>query len=169
MKNKLLLLVIMLAFFVTIGCQQKTVVESVNIPESTKQVNRTMDDFHLNVKTKNVDKMSGLITDDATLYGTDKTEMWGKERYIAYMKESVTSQKIKSDDYGIDKRSVIIADNGKSAVVLEQYKLDALTPNIPWRSVSYLVNVDSQWKIKMISYNLLIDNDDVPELLEIVK
>jgi hypothetical protein len=67
-------------------------------------------------------------------------------------------------NFKIDKREIRISSDGNSAVVVEQYIANFISPKIPLRVDYHLVKNNDTWLIDYTSDNLIPYNEDLGKL-----
>ena len=162
-KVVLLLLVLMLG-----ACEKKVEKEAVDIEGSKAEVAAVLDKFHSSLKSKNAGQMNELLVEEGLFSGTDPTELWDKKTYINYMNKIFADTTLGVVEYDIDKRLIHVDKSGVSGYILEQFEMEKLSPNVPWRMITHLVKEDNTWKIDLISYNLTPTNEQMPAIIKAV-
>lgn len=166
MKNYIILLG--LALSLATGCEQKTTIsetteasaEKPSDPETLKnEVVALMDSFHNAMKNKKADDFKNLLDPNGYYCGTDPTETHNRDAYAQQMAEFLNNPAIGTIAYTVDLRQIRVAEDGKTAVIMEQYKMDLVSPEIPWRLVSHAVKKDGVWLLDFLSFTLVPTNE----------
>ncbi|MGQ3088317.1 nuclear transport factor 2 family protein, partial [Flavobacterium sp.] len=95
-----------------------------------------MDSFHSALKNKKANDFKNLLDPNGLYCGTDPSEMHNRDAYAQEMAEFLNDPTIGTIAYTVDLRQIRVAEDGNSAVIVEQYKMDLVSPEIPWRLVS---------------------------------
>jgi hypothetical protein len=64
--------------------------------------------------------------------------------------------------YKVDKRRILLADDGKSAIVIEQFMLPAFSKTLPVRLITHVKQTPEGWKFDLVSWNFIPENKDLP-------
>jgi SnoaL-like domain len=164
MKKTITLFALVLLTTLT-GCETKTTIKGTDTtekpatPEATKnEVIALMDSFHNALKNKKADDMKNLLDINGLYCGTDPTEMYNRDAYASKMAETLNHPDLGTVAYTVDLRQIMIDESGTSATIMEQYKMDLFSPEIPWRLVSHAVKKDGTWIINFLSFSLVPTN-----------
>ena len=156
-----------LALSLAMGCEQKTIspegteaaTEKPSDPETRKtEVVALMDSFHSALKNKKANDFKNLLDPNGLYCGTDPTETHNRDTYAQEMAEFLNDPTIGTIAYTVDLRQIRVAEDGNSAVIVEQYKMDLVSPEIPWRLVSHAVRKDGVWILDFLSFTLVPTN-----------
>ncbi len=139
--------------------------ETNSTPEAAKdEVFAVADKFHTAFKTKNIEEIKALITEDGFFAGTDPDEIYNPINYINYLNKKLMNPAIGTIEYSIDRREFILDDDGKGATLVDQFNPIVFTQNIPWRMCAHLVKKDNSWKFNFISFSITPNNDVLPAI-----
>jgi ketosteroid isomerase-like protein len=146
------------------ACQQTPQPVQVDILSEMNAITVFFDDFYARLLEGEVDTVMTYFTDDVVYCGTDPSEFWNKED----IKELWTQMLADGgpDMKFLGERVTKVADDGNSAVAVEQYIIPAFSPNIPWRNVYHLVKKEGKWKIFFMSSAFIPKNEDISILNE---
>jgi len=161
MKTKpyvLLFVVLMMA-----ACQPKTETVPVDIAAAEDAVTAIVDNYHEAVCAGNVNDIMPLLENKGLYCGTDPVELWDKETLLNFMTEYMADSSF-TLDYSIDKRKIRVAADGRTALVLDQTTMNAVSEKIPIRFIFYLVKTDENWKIDFLSGSFIPNNEDIVKL-----
>jgi ketosteroid isomerase-like protein len=160
MKKLFYLLIV--AAMITVSCQPKT--QTVDTTAAKEAVNTFMDNYLKLWNAKDVNSLSALLADDGQFYGTDPTEIMDKKRTSdAWMKSFAdTSANFR---YAVEKRDILLAPDGNSAIVTEQFVMSQVTGKLKIRLVSQLLKSEDTWKIEYLSWSIIPKNDDLGKLI----
>lgn len=163
MKKSIVLLAF--ALVAMTGCEIKketketATEEKVASPETAiKEVTELMDSFHNALKTKNADEFKDLLDPEGLYCGTDPSEIYNRDTYAQLMGETLNNPTLGAVAYTVDKREIRIDEGNETATILEQYKVDLFSPEIPWRLVSHAIKKDGEWVIDFLSFTLVPTN-----------
>lgn len=165
MKKIITLLLLAFSLSAAIGCKNdKTSAQTeASDPETEKNaIFAVGDKFHTAFKAKKPQDIKALTVENGFYMGTDPEEVFNPTAFEKYLLEKLTNPAIGTIDYKIDRREVNIAENGQSAVLVDQFTLIAFTQYIPWRMTSHLIKKDGSWKFDFISLSMTPKNDVVP-------
>ncbi len=106
--------------------------------------------------------MTALCTDNVLFLGTDPSEFWSKKQIT----DLITSQGLDTIklEYVIDRREILVAADGNSAIVVEQFLMPLISPNLSVRAIDHIIKVGDGWKFDLISWNVIPKNEDIPRL-----
>jgi ketosteroid isomerase-like protein len=160
---KKIIYVMLLAVMAITACQPKTKTVPVDKEAAKVAVTALMDKYDAAFKAKEADTLITLLTIDGMFYGTDPSEIWDTKQisdgWTQYFAD--TSLKI---TYSIDRREIRVAADGNSALVVEQYVMSVMSPNIPIRSIYHAVKAGENWMLDFISWNFIPKNEDIEKL-----
>ncbi len=157
----------MLAFIalaVITSCETKTnsnegtEVKTGSAETAKAEVAELMDTFHNALKNKKARDFKNLLDNNGLYCGTDPTEIYGRDTYAGHMAETLNHPDLGEVAYTVDKREIRVDESGTTATILEQYKVDLFSPEIPWRLVSHAVKRDGVWIIDFLSFSLVPTN-----------
>ena len=104
------------------------------------------------------------MLDNKGLYcGTDPEELWDKETLSDIWSETLANVSFEID-YSVEKRKIRIAEDGRTALVLEQFTMITFGEKLPIRFITHLVKTDENWMIDFISWSLIPYNEDIARL-----
>ncbi|WP_197088598.1 nuclear transport factor 2 family protein [Rufibacter radiotolerans] len=169
MKNFFLSMIVVMALAAT-GCNKQTTEQApVDATTSEASVTELMDKFHASLVSKNASAMTSLLAEDGLFAGTDPKELFDKKQYVEQINQMFVDSTINLKDHKIEIRKIVIDRDGTSATVVEQFKMNVYTPNIPWRLVSHLTKVGDSWKINVLSFNMTPSNEQTEAIVKAVK
>ncbi|MFO7853599.1 MAG: hypothetical protein ACQERS_14250 [Bacteroidota bacterium] len=154
MKN-LSLLFIIIAFAIT-ACQESAA--PVDIESEKATIKKMFAENWVFINNIEFDSVSVDLTEDVLSCGSDPSEFWNKKE-IEEIWKSFTEENIPEMEL-IGDRIVKVAPDGQSAIVVEQVNL-SYTPDIPWRTVYYLLKTNGKWMISFMSTALIPRNEDL--------
>ncbi|SHF89246.1 SnoaL-like domain-containing protein [Flavobacterium segetis] len=152
--KKIIIFLVLLSLWSCKSIELKTV-------NAEKNVNSTIDDWHVAAATANYDDYFNLMTADAVFIGTDATENWNKEAFQSYAKPHF--------------------DKGKawSFTTLERHIFFDKTGNLAWfdellntqmkicRGSGVLVKKGKEWKIKQYVLSMTVPNENSSEIIKL--
>jgi hypothetical protein len=152
------------------GCTPKTDQKApADLTASKANVSELMDRFHSSLANKKATEMTGFLAEDGLFSATDPKELFDKKQYSDYMTQLFEDSTLNFASHKIDTREIKIDKSGTSATVIEQFKMDVFTPNIPWRLVSHLDKDGDSWKINVLSFNVTPTNTQIEAIVKAVK
>ena len=129
-----------------------------------KDISNAFDSMHMAFKSRNLNNMMSYLADDGRYLGTDPGEIWTKQQLGENVSKMMTdSTKI---EYTINDRKIWPDDDGKSAIVVEQFLYNSLSSKIQIRGVARADYKDNRWLIDFYSWNFIPKNEDIPKLNE---
>ena len=163
MKSKPYL--ILTTLLVMVACQPKTELEPVDVGAAEAAVTSILDNYHAAMIAGNANECMSFLENKGLYCGTDPKELWDKETISNAMTEAMADTSF-TINYAIDKRIIRIAGDGKTALALEQFTMNALSEKIPIRLISHLMKTDENWTIDFISWSFVPLNEDIAKLNE---
>lgn len=125
-------------------------------------IDEVIDKMNASIKAADTTAFSSVMTDDALVLGSDPSEFLKKQDILNVL-TSFTNGTGPEFTF-ITNREIKISEDGHSAIVVDQFISDMYTSNIPWRTVSWLIKSDNQWKIHFMSSSLIPKNEDLATL-----
>lgn len=144
------------------SCQQKPATVVVDSEAIKAELTTFMDEYNVAYKSMDINKMTALCTDNVLFLGTDPSEFWSKKQIT----DLITSQGLDTIklEYVIDRREILVAADGNSAIVVEQFLMPLISPNLSVRAIDHIIKVGDGWKFDLISWNVIPKNEDIPRL-----
>ena len=150
------------AVIITAGCQSKVENEIVDLDSINNSINSFMDEYQEAYNTRNLSVLSSLLADNGLYCGTAPGEIFEKQNVIDLWEVFFADTTINLA-YSKEIREISIADDGKSAIVMERTSV-AWSPKIQTRQTFHLVENDDGWIIDFAGWAFLIKNEDVGKL-----
>jgi hypothetical protein len=72
-------------------------------------------------------------------------------------------------DYKVDKREILIAEDGNSGIAVEQFYFKLFSPNIQWRTIFHAIKSGDAWKLDFISWSFVPRNEDIEKINKAVE
>jgi hypothetical protein len=145
------------------SCQQKPATVIVD-PEAVKvELATFMDEYNVAYKAMDINKMTAFCNDNAMFLGTDPSEFWNKQQIIDYFMAQGTDSTMKIE-FKVDRREILVAADGKSAIVVEQFFIPLISTKIQVRCIDKVVKVNDKWMFDLLSWNIVARNEDIPKL-----
>jgi ketosteroid isomerase-like protein len=161
MKKALYILFIVVT--VITACQQKPKIIPVDKEASKVAVTDLLDKYNSAFKAKDTATLIALLAGDGLFCGTDPSEIWDKKQIRDGWTQGFADTSLKID-YTVDKREILISEDGNSAIAIEQLYLKIISPNIPWRLIFHAVKSGEDWRLDFISWNFIPKNEDIEKL-----
>ena len=166
MRSPFLFLLVAL-FFVACQSAPEAPPAEEPAPVDTEQVQQeieaALDAFIEAFKNKDIAAMSALLADDGLFCGTDPGELWGKEDLVATFEEMAATEELQID-FTVDTRKVRVAEDGQSALALEQMVIGFISPHVPTRQVYHFVKSGDGWLMDFSSAALIPVNEDLAKI-----
>lgn len=161
MKNFLTILTAVLLFA---GIAINAQAQNSKKEKTENEINAVLDQLHKNLKTKDLDSYSALLSENGLYCGTDSKEFWDKKSLLNLQKEIFINPDF-NFDYELTKRVLHVADDSNSALVVEQFISPTMfSKKIPVRFTTHHVKTKNGWKIDFIGWSLVPDNKDLDKL-----
>ena len=122
-----------------------------------------MDEYNAAYMALDINKMTASSNDNTLFLGTDPSEFWNKKQITDYFLAQPTDSTMKIE-FKVDRREIMVAPDGKSAIVVEQYFVPVISAKMQVRCIDKLVKVDDKWMFDLISWNMIPRNEDIPKL-----
>lgn len=136
--------------------------ERVDSSTVKKNINSIYDSMYMAFKIKNLNAMLSYLADDGKYLGTDPTEIWTKKDLGEYLSKAYAdTAKI---EYTITDRTIQTDEDGKSAIVVEQFYYPVMSRKMQLRTISRADYKDNRWLIDFFSWNLVPKNEDLKAL-----
>jgi ketosteroid isomerase-like protein len=165
---KKVLFISCIAVMAITACRQKTITIPVDKEASKVAVAALLDKYDSAFKAKDAPTLIALLVDGGLFCGTDPSEIWNKKQisdgWTQYFAD--TSLVI---DYTVDKREMLIAEDGNSAIAIEQLYFKIFSPSISCRLIFHAVKSGEDWKFDFISWNFIPKNEDIEKLNKAVE
>ena len=145
------------------SCQPKPETVVVD-PEAIKaELTVLLDEYNVAYKAMDINKMTSFCTDNAMFLGSDPSEIWSKKQITDYFMSQGLDSTMKLE-FVVDRREILVATDGNSAIVVEQFILPMISPNLPVRAIDHVIKVGDGWKFDLLSWNVIPRNEDLPKL-----
>ena len=154
---------ILFVVIIITACQTKTKIVSVDTAAAKVAIISMLDRFSSAMKAKDSNAIMTLLTDDGLYCGTDSKELLNKADLLNVMNQ-VFADTSYSPIYSIDKREIRIANDGNSAIAVEQMFDKSFSQKIPFRMVYHLVKNNENWLFDFVSWNIIPNNEDLGKL-----
>jgi len=160
--RKLLVIAALLLFAgLAFGQTSKTI--QVDFETEKAAVADLFDKYYSALNAKDAAILPTFLTEDVLVCGTDPSEFWNKKQITELWTQGLAEATLEIN-ITINKREIRVADDGSSAIVVEQYILPFLSSKIHIRTVSYAVKTNDKWMIDFMSFNLVPKNEDLSKL-----
>ena len=111
--------------------------------------------------THDITPFSSILSDDGLFLGTDGSEFWDKVTAVQAHEAMFEVPEFKFT-YTQTNRVIRVADDGKSALVIDQIEnTPVFGPDMPVRITSLVVNTEDGWKVDYMGWSLIPDNEDL--------
>jgi len=157
-KNCLFIFVVLLTIT---SCQVKPKTVAIDLNAEKAVIDSLFDKFYGAFNAKDAATLGSCLTEDALCCGTDPSEFWNKQQ-MTEMWSQMLADSVPELTF-INERVIKVANDGNSAIAVEQYLLPGVTP-IPWRNSYHLVKLDNEWKILFLNCGFIPKNEDIPKL-----
>lgn len=151
------------AVLLTVGCQQKDQIETVDLNATNDAITQILDEYLDAWNTKDIERLTEMVADDGMFCGSDPSELLDKsslkKMFIQLFSDTTTNY-----NYIIDLRKVKIATDGKSAIAIEHIDMSGWSPMIQMRQTFQIVKSNNKWEIDYIGWGFLSKNENVEKL-----
>lgn len=166
MKRTITLFALAIALTVFTACndtKKDSAIETALTPDAAKgEAFAFADKFHEAFKKKDTKAIKEMTTNTGLYMGTDKTEVFSQDSFIQYLDGKLGNPAIGTIEYKIDRREVVIDEDGHSVIINDEFIPIVFTQNIPWRMTARAIKKDGFWKFDFISFAMTPSNDVVP-------
>jgi hypothetical protein len=157
------LCILSLAVIIITACQQKPKMVPIDLEASKAGVVSILDKYHSSLQKRDINNMLPLLSETGLFCGTDSKEFLDKSDLSNAMTQMFADTTLKFS-YLIDKREVRVAADGNSAIAIDQFVMDLISPKIPLRWVLHLIKTGDIWVIDFASLGLIPNNEDLGKL-----
>jgi len=152
-----------MAVMIMASCQQKPKTPTVEREAAKKAVSAILDNYHSGMTSKDANVMIPLLADDGLYCGTDSKEFLDKSTLDGEMRKMFADTAVRMS-YSLEKREIRITADGNSAIAVDQFFINYLSPKIPVRWVFHLAKTGDKWLIDFFSLSLIPNNADLGKL-----
>ena len=134
----------------------------VNIEAEEAAVSALFEDFYVAFNKGDVETMSAFLCDEILACGSDPSEFMNREELVDLWTQLMTvgGPELKF----ISEQKIKIADDGCSAVVVDQFYMPIFSSVIPFRKVYQLVKTNDQWMIHFLGVSFIPRNKDIAKI-----
>ena len=150
-------LLLICAILFCISCQKQ------NSAELTESLNTKIDNWHLAASNADFEKYFGFIADNGIFIGTDVSERWSKDEFSEFSKPYFDKGKA----WSFTAKERTIRFNEQKTMAWFDEVLDTWMGDC--RSTGVLSFNNDEWKLEHYQLSVTIDNDLMPQFLEITK
>ncbi len=158
-----LIVITALVLFAGIAFGQTSKTATVDIEAEKAAVADLFDKYYSAINAKDAATLATFLTEDVLVCGTDPSEFWNKEQITDAWTQGLADTTLEIN-ITIGKREIRVADDGSSAIVVEQYIMPYISSKIHIRAVNYAVKTNDKWMIDFMSFNLIPKNEDISKL-----
>jgi ketosteroid isomerase-like protein len=162
MKKEFLISTIAAMFI--IACQQVPKTVPVDKEAEKAVIDSLFDKFHAAWNTNDVASLASFLTDDALSMGSDPSEFFTKQQITDAWKQMLADSV--PEIILLNERKIVVAPDGHSATVVDQYMMPGIVAGIPLRNAYHLIKTDGQWKILVLNCSYIHKNEDLPKIFE---
>jgi hypothetical protein len=152
-----------LATMIVAGCQPKTIVPVVNKEAEKDAIVVLLNKYLTAVNNKDMAIMETLFTDDGLYCGTDPTEVIDKQTMLKLKQQNSTDMS-RDYTYTVEKREIRLSPDGLSAIILEQFVIPGLAPNMPVRLIFGAIKKGDNWIFDFVSWSFIPNNADIEKI-----
>ncbi|RZL28695.1 MAG: hypothetical protein EOO96_20590 [Pedobacter sp.] len=163
MKSKINFLAVLAIFSLFFSCTEKTnentTATATNIKANTLEIEQLLDSLNVAAANADLEKYFSYYTETATYNGTDATENWTKETFMAWAKpyfDKKTTWNFKSE-----KRNIYF---GKHEDIAWFEELLSTQMKI-CRGSGVIVKQDGKWKIQQYVLSMTIPNTQLDKVV----
>lgn len=143
--------------FVLLSCKSSSV---INQTELKVEINTVLDNWHKAAAEANFANYFDVITEDGIFIGTDATENWNKNQFIAFSKPYF--DRGRAWNFKALERTIYFSEKGNLAWFDELLK----TQMKICRGSGVLVKTEKGWKIKHYVLSMTVPNENVDEVVK---
>jgi hypothetical protein len=152
-----------MAVVIITACQQKPKTVTVDLNAEKVAVAATLDKYHSALIAKDINTILSMLADNGLYCGTDSKEFLDKASISTEMTKMFADTTLKVN-YSIIKREIRVAADGNSAIGVDQFIMDFISPKIPVRWVFHLTKTGDNWIFDFSSLSLIPNNEDLGKL-----
>jgi hypothetical protein len=152
-----------MAVVIITACQQKPTTVPVDLNSAKVAVAATLDKYHSSLMAKDANTILPLLAEGGLYCGTDSKEFLDKASISTEMSKMFADTTLKVS-YSIIKREIRVAADGNSAIAVDQFVMEFISPKIPVRWVFHLIKTADNWLIDFSSLSLIPNNEDLGKL-----
>lgn len=160
---KTICFIAILAVMITAGCTTRVQTEPVDMNAVNDTITQLLDKYLNAWNEKDIEGLTALVSEDGQFFGSDPSELMDKESLVLMYTE-LFSDTLTDYSYDIDLRKIMIAPDGKLAIVVEYFTLGDWSPMMPLRQISQIVKTGDHWAIDFIAWGFIVKNEDVGKL-----
>ena len=134
------------------------------LAEDETAVSRVLDALHEAASQADFDGYFALYTEDAIFLGTDASERWTRDEFMAFAKPYFDQGR--GWTYTMTERHVYISEDGRTAWFDERLDNDFLGET---RGTGVLVNADGVWSVAQYNLTIPIPNALAGEFVERIR
>ena len=151
------------------GLKKAQKVKQLEVKEASRAgINALLDKYDLAFKAKDAPTLIALLAEDGLFCGTDPSEIWDKKQISDGWTQAFADTSLMID-FTVDKRDILIAEDGNSAIAIEQFYFKLFSPNIQWRAIFHAIKSGEAWKLDFISWNFIPKNEDIEKINKAVE
>jgi uncharacterized protein (TIGR02246 family) len=163
-----LLVIAALLLFAGLASGQTSKTIQVDFETEKAAVADLFDKYYSAINAKDAATSATFLTEDVLVCGTAPSEFFNKEQITDAWTQSFADTTLEIN-ITIGKREIRVADDGSSAIVVEQYIFPFISSKIHIRTVSYAVKTNDKWMIDFMSFNFIPKNEDISKLNKAVE
>jgi len=122
-----------------------------------------MDEYNAAYMALDINKMTALCNDNAMFLGTDPSEFWNKKQITDLFMAQASDSTMKIE-FKVDRREILVAADGKSAIIVEQFFIPLISTKMQVRCIDKVVKAGDKWMFDLLSWNIVARNEDIPKL-----
>jgi len=126
-------------------------------------VTALLDKYNSAFKAKDAGTLVSLLADAGMFCGTDPSEIWDKKQIADGWTQYFADPSLVIDNT-VDKCEILIAEDGESAIAIEQFYFKLFSPNIQWRTIFHAIKSGDAWKFDFISWGFIPRNEDIDKI-----
>jgi len=138
--------------------------QPVDTAAAKEAVNAMMDKYLTAWNAQDANLFDTFLADDGLYIGTDPSEFWNKDTLKAVIIKQFADTTMKYN-YVIDKREIKVAPDGNSAIVVEHFTVNAISPKLIFRNITRVAKKGEDWKIDFASWNFIFKNEDLGKII----
>ncbi len=131
-------------------------------------VTALLDKYNSAFMAKDAGTLVSLLADVGMYCGTDPGEIWNKKQIADGWTQYFADPSLVMD-YKVDKREILIAEDGNSGIAVEQFYFKLFSPNIQWRTIFHAIKSGDAWKLDFISWSFVPRNEDIEKINKAVE
>jgi hypothetical protein len=143
----------------TAGTSENTAAD----PSQAKtEITALVDAVHNGFRQKDFSMIEKSMASNAVILGTDPKEVWPFRQFRDSMAKTFADTSFHGLTYDIPAHQIEVS--GNSAIIIDQYQLNAISKKVMTRNLGHARYENGKWLLDMYSWNLIPKNADISKI-----